>query len=941
MRKLLSILLTLVLCIGLMPLKAVPVHAATDYDLWIAGTRVTSENAGDLSVIGGVSGTASYDAQKNTLELKGATISNSSANPGVTFEDNVGILYKGNSDFTISLEGDNSTTTVPVTLTGGSAYTSTYGVYSTGRGVCVTFTGSGTLIAKGGETTASSGGQNGGICITGPIVIDAGTTVTASADDASQSSQAVYAAKRITINGTLTAESGDTSSGGSNYGIFAEGGIVINDGAVVTAKAGEGQYSYGIRGNRTENNEAGVIINGGTVNATSGAAGVCSYGIDGTGDANDDSAYAVEIHGGSVTAAGGAVTGSNQTDSSIGIHSYWHMIIDGDAEVTATGGNAENPGYYSSGSAQSDGICATIQYYKPKITIGGTAVVNATGGKAVPYGSSYSYSRGIFASFITIEETPTVNAVGGESEDYSYGIMANEDITIDGGTIIAYTTATSAAARALSKAPVLATGLTAAGSTNASDSGAVEYAEADNDTYKWFKSPFALYEVAITRGANMLWLASSGEESQIVSDGTAITDVVYIAADGYYFPESYPVDAGNGITIIRDNPTRITVSGTPTKDVTLTLADASEIPAVSKVDAPIFNPPSGKTFTDTLEVTISIPDNATVYYTKDKTEPSDTNGIMTTGAAITLDETTTLKAIAISNDANYDNSDVVTATYTKNSPSTGGGGGGTTTYAVSPAEAENGKITVSPKNAAEGDKVTITVTPDEGYELDKLTVKDKDGNEIKVTENEDGTFTITMPASEIEVEATFKEAEEAPGTDDGFPFVDVPEEAYYRKPVEWAVENDITSGVSEDKYGPELSCTRAQVVTFLWITCGSEDAGTETGFDDVDVDAYYDKAVAWAVEQGITAGTSENEFSPEMTITRAQFVTMLWAAKGKPEPDGEMPFKDVPEDAYYAKAVAWAYANDITAGKSADSFAPDDPCTRGQIMTFLYNAYAE
>ena len=131
------------------------------------------------------------------------------------------------------------------------------------------------------------------------------------------------------------------------------------------------------------------------------------------------------------------------------------------------------------------------------------------------------------------------------------------------------------------------------------------------------------------------------------------------------------------------------------------------------------------------------------------------------------------------------------------------------------------------------------------------------------------------------------------------------------------------------------------MVTFLWITCGSEDAGTETGFDDVDVDAYYDQAVAWAVEQGITAGTSENEFSPEMTITRAQFVTMLWAAKGKPEPDGEMPFKDVPEDAYYAKAVAWAYANDITAGKSADSFAPDDPCTRGQIMTFLYNAYAE
>ena len=180
-----------------------------------------------------------------------------------------------------------------------------------------------------------------------------------------------------------------------------------------------------------------------------------------------------------------------------------------------------------------------------------------------------------------------------------------------------------------------------------------------------------------------------------------------------------------------------------------------------------------------------------------------------------------------------------------------------------------------------------------------------------------------------------------PAEPDDFPFVDVPEDAYYRKPVEWAVEKGITSGVSKDEYGPELSCTRAQVVTFLWITCGSPDAGTSTGFNDVDVDAYYDQAVAWAVEQSITAGTSEGEFGPDMTITRAQFVTMLWVANGKPEVDGEMPFKDVPGDSYYAKAVAWAYANDITAGKSADSFGPEDPCTRGQIMTLLYNAYGE
>ena len=435
--------------------------------------------------------------------------------------------------------------------------------------------------------------------------------------------------------------------------------------------------------------------------------------------------------------------------------------------------------------------------------------------------------------------------------------------------------------------------------------------------------------------------SASGAASQEVLEGSPITDVVFTADDGYYFPESYFTwdTPTYGITVHRDSDTQFTVSGTPTTNYSIAFSDAVVIPP--KAPTPIFTP-AAQSFTESVDVTITCTlTGATVYYTDDGSTPSATNGTVTTGAAITLTDTTTLKAIAVM--AGYDDSEVATATYTKTTPSSGGGGGGTATpetYEVKPATAENGKITVSPENAAEGDKVTITVTPDEGYELDKLTVKDKDGNEIAVKDNGDGTYTITMPASEIEVEAEFKEAEETPGEDD-FPFVDVPEDAYYRKPVEWAVEKGITAGVSEDEYGPELSCTRAQVVTFLWITCGSEDAGNETGFDDVDVDAYYDKAVAWAVENGITAGTSEGEFSPDLTVTRAQFVTMLWVANGKPEVDGELPFKDVPADSYYAKAVAWAYANDITAGKSADSFGPDDPCTRGQIMTFLYNAFAE
>ena len=172
-------------------------------------------------------------------------------------------------------------------------------------------------------------------------------------------------------------------------------------------------------------------------------------------------------------------------------------------------------------------------------------------------------------------------------------------------------------------------------------------------------------------------------------------------------------------------------------------------------------------------------------------------------------------------------------------------------------------------------------------------------------------------------------------------FEDVAENDYFYEAVNWAADNNITSGVSENKFCPAMDCTRAQVVTFLWLASGSPDKGTETGFDDVDVSAYYDKAVAWAVEEGITAGTAEGEFSPDVTVTRAQFITMLWVSQGKPEADIDLPFTDVPDNSYYAKAVAWAYANNITAGKSATEFGSDDPCTRGQIVVFLHQTFAE
>ena len=170
------------------------------------------------------------------------------------------------------------------------------------------------------------------------------------------------------------------------------------------------------------------------------------------------------------------------------------------------------------------------------------------------------------------------------------------------------------------------------------------------------------------------------------------------------------------------------------------------------------------------------------------------------------------------------------------------------------------------------------------------------------------------------------------------PFVDVQNTAdYFYTPVLWAVENGITNGIDETRFAPNQSCTRAQVVTFLWRAMGSpEPTSTDCPFEDVAEGKYYYKAVLWAVENGITTGKSATRFAPKDTITRAEFVTFLWRAQGKPGHSTSNPFWDVPSGSYYYDAVLWAVENGITTGKTTEKFAPKDPCTRGQVVTFLY-----
>ena len=276
---------------------------------------------------------------------------------------------------------------------------------------------------------------------------------------------------------------------------------------------------------------------------------------------------------------------------------------------------------------------------------------------------------------------------------------------------------------------------------------------------------------------------------------------------------------------------------------------------------------------------------------------------------------------------------VTTAKKSNSGSGSSSSGSSGSSYAVSAPSAKNGDVTVSPKNASKGDRVTVTVTPDKGYELDKLTVKDASGNKLKLTDKGNGKYTFTMPGSKVTVSAEFVEEQAASI------FADVPTDAYYAKAVEWAVKKGITNGKANGLFGSNDPCTRGQIVTFLWRAAGSPaPKGTAKVPADVLPGSYCYDAVAWALENSITNGLADGTFGVNSTCTRGQSVTFLYRAMGT-APTTVNGFTDVAVGDFYAEAVAWAVENGVTSGTSASAFSPNAGCTRAQIVTFLYRAY--
>ena len=280
------------------------------------------------------------------------------------------------------------------------------------------------------------------------------------------------------------------------------------------------------------------------------------------------------------------------------------------------------------------------------------------------------------------------------------------------------------------------------------------------------------------------------------------------------------------------------------------------------------------------------------------------------------------------------NDDVeIKAIFKKNTP-TSPIGTGTITYPITVMDSKNGGVTASHKSASKGALVTLTVTPDKGYVLETLNVLDQNGKALPLTQ-QNGKYGFTMPASAVTVKATFMDD----NTMLNF-FVDVSASDYYYDAVLWAVEKGITGGTSATTFDPSGNCTRAQAVTFLWRAAGSPAPKTKVmPFTDVPAGSYYHDAVLWAVEQGITKGTSDTTFSPNANCSRGQIVTFLWRAQKSPSAAAANPFTDVAADAYYTDAVLWAVKEGVTAGTTAITFSPNVVCTRAQIMAFLYRAY--
>ncbi len=913
--------------------------AVDKYNVWVGGTQITSANKDDVLGNSGTP-TVTYDPTTKTLTLNNAVID---------FGSTRGIKAS-NDDLVIDLKGENKligTDNLIYLETSGKKLTITSTSENKGTLTLDSVSVNSTVYADGGITingyatvSATNGGNaqvlhspSGNITIIGNAKVTAKNTRTlsgqtsASKEDAHSVALLTGTYDAATPSGTITV-SGSASllAQGSTQalkcGTFTTDGLTTEVSKNYTGANPETSYNSNSRANYkyvhvhpsadvvkydvwvgrtqvTSTNKGNVLNDSNTTHAV-------TY---------DPATQTLTLTDATITGAPNRQYTSNITDA-CGIYSKHDLTIKLIGDNNKVQGAAEQPdGSYG---IFVEGRLTFIDGRTD--TTGSTPSITVSGGTSSNNGNAWV--PGVYASGITVNNC-NVTAIGGTASD-SYPV-----------------------AYAMSKAPTLVGAKVAKVNTATS--------EPDTTVETYDPSHISRYKYL--------------EIKQDTTDTSVAAPV--ITPEGGYFTGSQNVTIScpmNDVTI------RYTTDGTDpnvntgmeytaSSTITLNTTGKTTIKAIAVkgnnkksdvVTAEFTQRVAGEEVTkvaldvavDTHNMTTKVGNTekltATVQY-KNKT----TSGVTVTWlsdnpdvATVAQDGTITAKSVGkarvtaavVENGVTYsDFCDVIVEARPSSSHHSSSS---TTYYDVNAAvSGEGGSVAASTKRASKGTTVTVTATAASGYQVAQVSAVDKDGKTVSLTDKGDGVYTFVMPASKVNVTARFAQVQKPEEKD---PYGDVSKDSYYYDAVKWAAETGVTTGVGDGLFAPEWVCTRGQIVTFLWRASGSPaPKATELPFTDVAADAYYAQAVLWAVENGITNGTSETTFSPDQTCTRAHAVAFLYRMSGSPAAAGST-FSDVAADAYYSTAVAWAVEKGITNGTSGTTFSPDDTCTRGQIVTFLY-----
>ncbi len=898
------------------------------YNVWVGGTQVTSANKDDVLGNGKVKyrpeSTSGGVTTPQKLTLNGAVIE-SGSEKGI----------KASDDLVIDLKGENQ-----ITGTNNLIY----------------------LETSGKQLTITSTSENKG---------------TLTLDSVSVNST-VYADGGITINGYATVSA--TNGGNAQVLHSPSGNITITGNAKVTAK-----NTRTLNGQTSASGEAAhsVALLTGTYDAatpsgTITVSGSASLLAQGSAQALKCETFTATAQG-LITEVSKNYTGANPettyNSSSLANYKYVHVhpstdvvkydVWVGDTQIT---------------SANKDSIQNGVTYdpATKTLTLNGA---NITGAPNRQYTSNITDACGIYSKHdLTIELSGT-NTVSGSTETQdngNYGIFVSGRLTFtsdsDGSLTVsggksnnsgnAWVPGVYASGITVNNCNVTAMGGTA------SDSYPVAYAMSKAPTLVGAK----VVKASTTNSAG--GVATTYDKSsitryqylQIQKDDSAASVVAapVIAPEGGYFTGSQNVTiscpTSDATIYYTTNGSDPTISSTPYTS-SFTLNSNATVRAVAVKTGAEAQESQPVTFTKRAEnadavtaVTLNLSEHTRSMKVGDLTsepliatvkhENSEISGLTVTWesdnpeVATVVDGGITAKSVGkarvtaavVENGVTYsDFCDVIVEARPSSSHHSSSS---TTYYDVNAAvSGEGGSVAAGTKRASRGTTVTVTATAASGYQVAQVSAVDKDGKTVSLTDKSDGVYTFVMPASKVNVTACFAQVQKPEEKD---PYGDVSKDSYYYDAVKWAAETGVTTGVGDGLFAPEWVCTRGQIVTFLWRASGSPaPKATELPFTDVAADAYYAQAVLWAVEKGITNGTSETTFSPDQTCTRAHAVAFLYRMSGSPAAAGST-FSDVAADAYYSTAVAWAVEKGITNGTSGTTFSPDDTCTRGQIVTFLY-----